>query len=108
MTYTEGDRVAMFPCEANGMYQFPILGKFEGGEFIASDDTNSAFPVNDIDAWFYRIDKIKTDYVFPPIPDRNHDYCASLESGSDEFGPFGWGATEQAAIAALISNLECE
>lgn len=42
--------------------------------------------------------KITTEYVFPPIPIRSHDWLAYVDP---EFGPFGTGATEQEAIAAL-------
>jgi hypothetical protein len=43
-------------------------------------------------------------HVHPPIPDRSFDYRANYTD--DPQGPFGWGATESEAKAALaeISN----
>jgi hypothetical protein len=62
---------------------------------------------------------LSTNFVYPPIPSRNFDwsciddntYDASYE-GEDENGhhwrssPSGHGATEQAAIADLLEQLE--
>ena len=48
---------------------------------------------------------IKTSYLYPPIPLRDHDWCAYLD-GREEDGPYGWGATEQAAIDDLLQELE--
>lgn len=45
--------------------------------------------------------KIVTSFVYPPIPDRNHDFCAHYD---DPEGPTGWGRTEEAAKIDLISN----
>ena len=49
--------------------------------------------------------KIITSYVFPPIPVRHTDWCACLD-GHEEFGPYGWGPTEQAAIDDLRAEME--
>lgn len=47
--------------------------------------------------------KIITTFVHPPIPLRNFDWCATYD-GEDEEGNRGWGATDQEAILALISQ----
>ena len=46
-----------------------------------------------------------TTYVMPPIPMRDHDWCACID-GQEEDGPYGWGATEAEAIADLKEKLE--
>lgn len=46
---------------------------------------------------------IITDHVYPPIPMRNYDWCACYEN-DEEFGPQGWGRTEEDAIADLIES----
>jgi len=48
---------------------------------------------------------IKTDFVFPPIPVRDHDWCAYID-GQEEDGPYGWGRTEAEAIRDLKEQLE--
>lgn len=42
---------------------------------------------------------ITTTFVYPPIPIRSFDYCATFD-GNDE-GLRGWGKTEAEAIADL-------
>lgn len=42
--------------------------------------------------------KIVTTHVYPPTPDRSHDWCAHYE-GEEENGGYGWGRTEAEAIA---------
>ena len=42
---------------------------------------------------------IQTEYVYPPIPIRTMDWCAYR----DPEGRHGWGATEEEAIADLLS-----
>lgn len=44
--------------------------------------------------------KIITQHIFPPIPDRSHDWMAYLDD-TDGDGPQGWGTTEAEAIADL-------
>ena len=44
--------------------------------------------------------KIITDYIFPPIPDRNSDWCAYYD-GEEELGQYGYGRTKEAAIQDL-------
>lgn len=44
--------------------------------------------------------RIRTSYVFPPIPDRSHDWQAWID-GDEESGPYGHGRTEQEAIEDL-------
>lgn len=41
-------------------------------------------------------------YVHPPIPARCYDWCAFR----DPEGPYGWGATEDAAKADLLDQEE--
>jgi len=47
--------------------------------------------------------KIVTTYLYPPIPTRDHDWCAHYE-GEEEAGGYGYGATEAEAIADFISQ----
>ena len=47
--------------------------------------------------------KIITHFVFPPIPDRTHDWCAYYE-GDEETGRYGWGETKEEAIRELKEN----
>ncbi len=47
--------------------------------------------------------KIKTDFVYPPIPIRQFDWTAWYDSIGEE-GPSGSGPTEQAAISDLTTN----
>lgn len=49
------------------------------------------------------IPHIKTVCVYPPIPDRRFDWIAYFD-GEEEAGDYGYGATEQAAIADFIEN----
>lgn len=50
--------------------------------------------------------KISTEYVYPPIPDRRFDWCATDDDTYDGAGsPIGWGSTEQEAIADLLEQL---
>ena len=47
--------------------------------------------------------KIVTNRVYPPIPDRGHDFCAYLD-GFEEDQQYGWGRTKEAAIENLIDS----
>ena len=50
---------------------------------------------------------LTTQHVYPPIPDRSHDWCAFIEDEvcCDECGlRCGWGATEAEAIADWLEN----
>ena len=50
---------------------------------------------------------IKTEYVYPPIPNRNFDWSAIDDDTYDGPGsPIGTGPTEQAAIDDLLEQLE--
>jgi hypothetical protein len=49
--------------------------------------------------------KIRTEHVNPPIPIRTKDWSAWID-GREEDGPFGYGRTEQEAIADLQELLE--
>lgn len=47
--------------------------------------------------------EIVTSFVYPPIPDRRFDWCAYFK-GEEERGDYGWGATEQEAVADFKAN----
>lgn len=50
---------------------------------------------------------IRTEHVFPPIPDRRFDWSAVDDDTYDGPGcPIGWGPTEEAAIADLKEKME--
>lgn len=49
--------------------------------------------------------QIRTEYVYPPIPDRSYDWSAvtvDYEPGQ----PMGWGPTKRAAIEDLVEQQE--
>lgn len=46
---------------------------------------------------------IVADFVNPPVPSRQFDWCAFYE-GDEEKGEYGWGVTREAAIADLLEN----
>jgi len=52
--------------------------------------------------------KLKTEHVFPPIPDRNSDWMAYDENtydGAEDSHPIvGWGPTEEAAKADFMDQ----
>jgi hypothetical protein len=48
---------------------------------------------------------IATSFVFPPIPDRTHDWAAWYDDQNED-SPVGYGRTEQEAINDLIQNYE--
>jgi hypothetical protein len=48
---------------------------------------------------------IKTSFVYPPIPLRDYDWCATFE-GHEPGGLIGYGRTEEAAIADLKAQAE--
>jgi hypothetical protein len=50
--------------------------------------------------------KIKTEYVYPPIPLRTYDWCAYDDDTYDGAGStIGWGPTKDAAIDDLLEQL---
>lgn len=49
--------------------------------------------------------RVVTTHVYPPIPDRQFDWCAYFD-GEEEAGQYGWGATEQAAVDDLVTNAQ--
>lgn len=50
--------------------------------------------------------KVRTDFVYPPIPDRRFDWSAIDDETYDGEGcPIGYGPTEQAAIDDLMDQL---
>ena len=48
-------------------------------------------------------ERIKTEFVHPPIPVRSKDWVAYLDGRED--GPQGWGQNEGEAIANLMEEL---
>lgn len=51
--------------------------------------------------------KIRTEHVFPPIPDRRFDWSAVDDETYDGPGSLvGWGATEQEAIDDLLQQID--
>lgn len=51
--------------------------------------------------------KIKTNYVFPPIPSRAFDWSAVDDATFDGEGcPIGYGASEIEAVSDLLDLLE--
>lgn len=51
--------------------------------------------------------RIVRSFDMKPIPLRSMDWCAMPE-GCEEEGPYGWGATEFAAIHDLMMEIEAE
>ena len=52
--------------------------------------------------------KIRTEHVFPPIPDRRSDWIAYDDETYDgPGGVIGMGATEADAVADLFEQIEC-
>lgn len=49
--------------------------------------------------------KIRTEFVYPPIPDRSFDWSAVDDDTYDYDAPIGRGATEQEAIEDLQEQL---
>jgi hypothetical protein len=53
--------------------------------------------------------KIRTTFVYPPIPDRRFDWCAvdddTYDGSPDCHCPIGSGATEAEAIADLLEQI---
>lgn len=47
---------------------------------------------------------IVTTHVYPPIPSRSSDWCARF--GDEEDGFYGWGPTEDTAIADLMDRAD--
>lgn len=52
--------------------------------------------------------KIRTEYVYPPIPIRDHDWSAVDDDTYEPGCPIGWGRTEEEAIADLMAQIEDE
>lgn len=46
---------------------------------------------------------IHIEFLYPPIPNRNFDYCAYLE-GHEESGNYGYGISPEIAVAELIQG----
>ena len=50
--------------------------------------------------------KIRTDFIFPSIPDRRFDWSAIDEETYDFGKPIGYGRTEAEAVADLLEQIE--
>ena len=50
--------------------------------------------------------RVKTSFVYPPIPDRRFDWAAYDDERGADNSPTGWGRTEQEAIADLLEQVE--
>jgi len=52
---------------------------------------------------------IKTEHVYPPIPERSFDWCAWFDGMDEETRGQGWGKTEAEAIENLkeMYGIEC-
>ncbi len=50
---------------------------------------------------------LHVDFIYPPIPNRNFDWCV-YEDGQEEAGNYGYGATRAAAIADFWEQREDE
>lgn len=52
--------------------------------------------------------RLAVSHIYPPIPCRDHDYCAFLD-GEEEGGGYGYGPTAASAVADfLIYSDRCE
>lgn len=51
--------------------------------------------------------KIVTTCICPPIPVRANDWCAYFD-GEEEAGNYGYGATEDEAIADFLAEAVCD
>ena len=49
--------------------------------------------------------KIIVSFIYPPIPDRSHDWIAYFD-GMEENGPKGYGPTAEGALRDMIDNWE--
>jgi hypothetical protein len=49
--------------------------------------------------------KVRTRFVYPPIPTRNFDWCATFDS-YEPGDPIGCGYTEEAAVVDLLEQAE--
>jgi hypothetical protein len=49
--------------------------------------------------------KIRTEYVYPPIPIRQFDWSAAFDN-YEPGCPIGWGRTKEEAVADLIEQAD--
>ena len=52
----------------------------------------------------YRFIEIKSDNVFPPIPDRNSDWCSYYDGREEDSQFYGWGKTKEASINDMLNR----
>ena len=52
--------------------------------------------------------KISTEFIYPPIPIRNFDWCAIDENtyNGDKTDPIGFGKTRSEAVQDLLEKIE--
>lgn len=62
----------------------------------SNDETMRAIELNETERG-----KVITSFIYPPIPDRNMDWCA-YRDGTEESGRYGRGATEAEAVSDLL------
>ena len=43
------------------------------------------------------------DFIYPPIPNRNFDWCVYVD-GEEEAQEYGYGATREAAVADFFEQ----
>lgn len=47
---------------------------------------------------------MQVEYINPPIPIRNHDWCAYWLPDHEDNDPCGWGQTPEDAVYALLAS----
>jgi len=52
-------------------------------------------------------DTIRTEHVYPPIPSRLFDWCATYDN-YEPGAPIGWGATKESAIRDLLDEFPAD
>lgn len=51
--------------------------------------------------------RVRTDFVYPPIPDRSSDWCATDDNRYDGGNKYiAYGATEADAIEELLEQID--
>ena len=53
-----------------------------------------------------RLVSVSTQYIHPPIPSRDHDWCAWYSADQRDQPDYGWGATAEDAIQDLVDSYE--
>lgn len=50
------------------------------------------------------MNRIITAFHYPPIPDREHDWCAYREDDVEDVSKYAWARTEEKAIHNLLED----